>query len=400
MAKGFTDIAIRNLKAGDVRREIPDPGAAGLYLIIQPSGKKSFAVRYRFNGKPKKLTLPGGLTLAAARRLASDALYALEKGDDPAAAKRQAQAKGKAIATNTVQALCETYLKREAGKLRTGLERRRVLERLVYPSLGDVPLTDLKRSTIVTMLDDIEDRCGAPMADMTLAYLRKVLSWHASRVDDFNSPIVKGMARYDARSNQGTRTLSDGELRAVWQATDPNTEAPEPFHSLVRFILLTAARRAEAAELPWSEIDGSNWTLPAERNKVKADLTRPLSKAARAVLETVPVIGGGVFVFSNDGHRPMHLTVPTVRLKQVTGTGDWRIHDLRRTSRTLMSRCGISSDTCERCLGHTIGGIRGVYDLHKYQDEMLAAYEALAALIERIVYPVANVTPLRRQAGE
>jgi hypothetical protein len=45
MAKGFTDIAIRNLKAGDTRREIPDPGARGLYVIVQVSGKKSFAVR-------------------------------------------------------------------------------------------------------------------------------------------------------------------------------------------------------------------------------------------------------------------------------------------------------------------------------------------------------------------
>ena len=57
MAKGFTDIAIRNLKPADVRRELPDPGASNLYLVIQPSGKKSFAVRYRYNGAPRKLTL-------------------------------------------------------------------------------------------------------------------------------------------------------------------------------------------------------------------------------------------------------------------------------------------------------------------------------------------------------
>jgi hypothetical protein len=50
MAKGFTDLKIKNLKAGAVRREIPDPGASGLYLVVQPSGKKSFAVRYRYNG--------------------------------------------------------------------------------------------------------------------------------------------------------------------------------------------------------------------------------------------------------------------------------------------------------------------------------------------------------------
>ncbi len=76
MAKGFTDIAIRNMKPGDVRREIPDPGCAGLYLVLQPSGVQSWAVRYRYEGKPRKLTLSGGITLAAARKLAGDALYA------------------------------------------------------------------------------------------------------------------------------------------------------------------------------------------------------------------------------------------------------------------------------------------------------------------------------------
>ena len=54
MAKGFTDLKIKNLKAGAVRREIPDPGASGLYLVVQPSGKKSFAVRYRYNGTPRR----------------------------------------------------------------------------------------------------------------------------------------------------------------------------------------------------------------------------------------------------------------------------------------------------------------------------------------------------------
>lgn len=179
MAKGFTDLKIKNLKAGAVRREIPDPGASGLYLVVQPSGKKSFAVRYRYNGTPRKLTLPGGLTLKAARKLASDALYELEKGHDPAATKKETRVKLKAAKADTVQALCENYLSREAKKpeaekLRTLGERKRELERLVYPEIGDVPLADLKRSHIVRMLDKIEDANGAKMADLTLAFVRRI----------------------------------------------------------------------------------------------------------------------------------------------------------------------------------------------------------------------------------
>jgi hypothetical protein len=75
------------------------------------------------------------------------------------------------------------------------------------------------------------------------------------------------------------------------------------------------------------------------------------------------------------------------------------IHDLRRTARSLMSRAGVSPDHAERCLGHVIGGIRGVYDRHQYCDEKLHAFEALAAQIERIVDPQPNVTALQRSAS-
>ena len=111
---GFTRIAIRNLGAGDKRRAIPDPGCAGLYVIVQPSGKKSFAVRYRFDCRPKKLALPGGLTLAAARKLAGDALLAVEQGHDPAIEKKASREKIKAAKADTVHALCENYLRRVA----------------------------------------------------------------------------------------------------------------------------------------------------------------------------------------------------------------------------------------------------------------------------------------------
>ena len=135
MAKGFTDISIRNLKAGDVRREIPDDGCAGLYLVLQPSGSRSWAVRYRYDGKPRKLTLAGGLTLAAARKCAGDALYALEQGADPASAKKETRAKVKAAKADTVQALCENYLKREGHKLRTAREREPSLSGWCIPRL-------------------------------------------------------------------------------------------------------------------------------------------------------------------------------------------------------------------------------------------------------------------------
>jgi len=81
------------------------------------------------------------------------------------------------------------------------------LERLVYPVIGSRPIADIRRSEIVRLLDQIEDGQGPVQADRTFGVVRRVMSWHASRTDDFNSPIVRGMARTSSkeRARKGER---------------------------------------------------------------------------------------------------------------------------------------------------------------------------------------------------
>ena len=67
------------------------------------------------------------------------------------------------------------------------------------------------------------------------------------------------------------------------------------------------------------------------------------------------------------------------------GIAKLALHDLRRTARSLMSRAGVDTDHAERCLGHVISGVRGVYDRHEYLAEKSQAFEALAALIDNII---------------
>ena len=90
------------------------------------------------------------------------------------------------------------------------------------------------------------------MADHVLAALRRVMNWHASRSDDFRSPITRGMSKTKPRERARERVLSDDELRAVWAATET---FPGPYGHLLRFILLTATRLREAAEMRRQEVD-------------------------------------------------------------------------------------------------------------------------------------------------
>jgi integrase len=178
----------------------------------------------------------------------------------------------------------------------------------------------------------------------------------------------------------------------VWKTAETT---PGPFGSYVQFLLLTAARRSEASDMVRSELSGTDWTLPADRNKTKVDLVRPLSAAALEVLSKVTKLAGCEFVFSTDGKNPISgFTMFKEKFDKACGVTGWTLHDLRRTARSLMSRAGVNSDHAERCLGHVIAGVRGTYDRYEYHAEKRHAFEALAGQIDRIVNRRDNVAVL------
>jgi integrase len=131
-----------------------------------------------------------------------------------------------------------------------------------------------------------------------------------------------------------------------------------------------------------------------------------MSNAARDTVAAIPTIGrrNGGYVFTTDGKRPLSGFSKFKRsfdedvLKTLLELDPeakplprWTLHDLRRTARSLMSRAGVDPDHAERAIGHVIPGIRGTYDRYEFRDEKRRTFEALAAQIERIIYPRENV---------
>jgi len=391
-----------------------DKAVSGFGLMVTSSGHRSFVFQYRSGHASRRMNLDGkflryeadrekqsGLKVARRARRVDSAVEtarfeatlvkgAVSGGRDPLKELRTA----KAAETDSFRSIAEEYLKREGkdGRLRSLGQRKAMLERLVYPKLGTRQIGEIKRTDIVRLLDAIEDDRGSVMADRALATIRRIMNWHAGRSDDFRSPIVRGMARTKSKERARQRTLTDDELRALWRAAEA---APGPFGRYVQFLLLSAARRSEAAGMARGELAGADWTLPAARNKIKVDLLRPLPTEAMAVIAKLPTIEPGNLIFTMDGKHPLSSFGKFKRdLDKRSGVTGWTLHDLRRTARTLMSRAGVPDDHAERCLGHAMAGIRGTYDRHEYHAEKKRAYEALAALIIRILNPQPNVIPM------
>jgi integrase len=430
MARGLTAIAVANAMPKATRREIPDPGCAGLYLVIQPSGKKSWAVRYRIHGRPKKLTLgpvaskeapsdvPANgraLTLAAARKLTTAALHEVQKDIDPAQKKqiemRRLRTQQVEAEHNTVAAIAARFLERHAKahtRERSWREYRRIIEFDVLPRWGKRPICEIGSRDIHSLLDHIVDR-GAPIvANRTLAVIRKMCAWAVERGALVHSPCagIKPPSRAVSRD----RVLNPDELRLVLRACN---EIDWPFGPLVKLLIATAQRRDGVGSMTWTELDlqARTWLIPARRMKGNVAHEVPLSDYALEILGTVERIQDCPFVFSTTGKtavdgysrakvRLNDKIVELMRADAERNGGDpesvrpvphWTFHDLRRTAATHMAGLDIALPVIEKILAHTsgsLGGIVGVYQRYEFVAEKRAALEAWG---KRLTALTANV---------
>jgi len=216
------------------------------------------------------------------------------------------------------------------------------------------------------------------------------------------------MARTKPAERARDRILADDEIRDLWTAVDAT---PAPYRQIVRLALLTGQRRDEVSRMRWDEIEGDVWTIPAERYKTGRANAVHLTAQAKAVLATLKK-ARGQFVFSTtDGKAPFGnlgkakkaLDARILEIRKADKRKPmkpWRLHDLRRTARSLLSRAGVLPHVAEQVLGHKIKGVEGVYDRHDYAREKAEALKALGVLVMQITSPTDNVVTLPRRKAK
>jgi integrase len=441
MAKTLTTAAVKNLLPAEARREIPDGGCPGLHLVIQPSGRKSWAIRFRRpGGKTAKLTLGpvdlsgtetpadpvigAPLTLTAARRLAADVHRQRAMGRDVIAdhdaARRRRTAEHEARAANTFGAAARRFIEEYAKpRTRTWVLTSRILgirpddlepiPRGLADRWRDRPASLISSHDIHSLVDEVRTR-GVPglarhrkgksesVAWVTLWRLSRLFSWLVEQRVIEKNPCV-GVHRPDT-STARDRVLTDVELRWFWLACG---DLGDPFGSLLKLLLLTGQRRDEVAGMTRAELsqDGAILTLPAARTKNKRPHAVPLSKPAQDLIAGVHVIAGRPgFVFTTNGKshvsgwsktkRRLDEKMLTLARSEDAGAviPPWRIHDLRRTCASGLQRLGVPLPVTEAVLNHVSGsfaGVVGIYQRHEYAEEKREVLERWAEQVDRIV---------------
>jgi integrase len=445
VAKRLTPLTVRKLRASKVRREIPDAAMPGLHLVIQPTGRRVWALRLRRpDGRSAKVTLgpvditnreviDGSpvvgqlLTLAAARQLAAALHRERAMGRDVAAeavtTKRRARGERAAAAAGTFGRAVVDYVASTRKNLRRWQRSARMLGvdedlRLIPGGLaerwGTRSTSEVTSHDVYFLVDEVRHR-GVPglerrsagstdgQARVMHAMLSAAFSWFVQNRRCERNPCT-GVQPPEA-GRERDRVLSDDELVKLWRATE---QIGGNFGSIFRILTLTGCRLNEIAQMRWAELsdDFATLKLPAERVKNKTPHDVPLSPMARGVIAAVPRISGSDFVFTSRSGRPVSAFSKAKAAVDALMGADvppWRTHDVRRTVATGLQRLGVPLAVTEKVLNHegeSFAGIVRVYQKYEYAAEKRAALERGAAHVEGLVSGAsASVTPIRRRRG-
>jgi integrase len=273
----------------------------------------------------------------------------------------------------------------------------RIVERLLLPHWGGRAFRAIRRGDVVQLLDKIEAKNGARLAEHCRSIFGLMCAWYTERNDDYVPASIGVRRRYNAGARRRKRILDDDEIRALWAACDANGT----LGALCKMLLLTAQRRDKVVTMKWDDISADGvWSIPAEpREKTNAGSLQ-LPPLALEILKAQPRVAGNPFVFFGLHGRfnNFHKGKKQLDAKMPKGSERWVLHDLRRTARSLMSRAGVRPDLAERALGHALKGVESIYDRYNYSAEKGAALAALATLVASIVDPpsASNVVPLHQ----
>lgn len=360
-----------------------DAQVPGFGVMLLPSGSKRFCVRYRWQGRARRLTLApaGSVSLDAARQQAREVIEQALSGVDPLAAKHAQPDRPVTLADLHQRYTSGVYFQSRSADFQHNFNS--TMNRYVLPALGDKPLVEISRSDVRAVVDAlIEDRKEG-MAQGTLTHLRVL----------FNTAIDQELIEFSPADRIKLQLTGTGR-REVWLQTGEELcrawylPVRVQVRAMVRWCLLTGCRRDEARLARWEQFTeepetGTLWTV--EDTKGGRPLVLPVTAAMQAVLDEMRLTFPGMphlFPGLSDPLRPIARGSTDHILRTKTGDGSnarpgWSWHTLRHTVESHLAELGIGAETRDLILNHR--GRGGVGERYRHGRQL----EAKRAGLER-----------------
>lgn len=359
---------------------------AGLYLEVVPSGSRYWRMKYRFNGKEKRIAFGvyPAVSLAQARALRDEAKKKLAEGIDPSFAKKEEKLVRDVQLNNTFQAVALEWHGTKVSRWSEGYASDIIeaFNKDIFPYIGQLTLNDIKPLVLLNVLRRMESRGATEKA--------KKVRQRCSEV--FRYAIVTGRAEYNPAADL-TSAMSGHESKHYPFLTVE--ELPEFFKALAgytgsplvvlaaRLLILTGVRTGELRGAFWSEFDLEKavWEIPTERMKMKRPHLVPLSTQALEIVQQLKVMSGQyplVFPGRNDPRKTMSEASINQVFKRIGYTGKVTGHGFRHTMSTILHEEGFNTAWIETQLAHVDkNAIRGTYNHALYLEgrrEMMQWY--------------------------
>ena len=380
----------------------------GMYLLVHKNGSKYWRLDFRLNGKRKTLAIGvwPEISLTRARELREEARDHIQRGIDPLKHKRDQQRKRVAGEERTFSVLCQEWMQRQQPRWteKHAFDVRRALENHVLPDLGHLPIADIDRQEVLSVLRVMEGQGKHEAAHRARQRIEAV----------FNFAIITG----DCETNPAmglTKALTP-PVKKKMAALKPE-ELPEFLRRLedyqghrltylgMRFVIYTFVRTSELRLAEWKEFELKSanpvWTIPAERMKMRREHLVPLSKQAVQILQQVAEISGGerlVFPSQNNPNKPMSENTLLFAIYRMGYHSRATTHGFRSVASTMLNESEKwQPDAIERQLAHVESNkVRAAYDRAEHLPERRRMMQWWAEHIDSLKQP-ADVIDLEQQ---
>ncbi|MHA3098802.1 tyrosine-type recombinase/integrase [Acinetobacter brisouii] len=385
------------LKPQEKRYSVKDKLNNGLFIEVKPTGRKVWLYRYTFEGKQERLTLGRypDLSLKDAREMRNEAATMAAKGISPQQHNKNKKTgrSDSILFSDYGERYYNEVIKKDRAKPETMLM---FLNNDIYPMLGHLALKAISIDDIRRTIWRKKEQGYDAAANQVRGLLKRMFDYAVTLGLVPYNPVLSIPTRHVFKGKPRERYLSTTEIRTFY-TTLLNSRIYKPRKLGLLLSLLTLLRKSELLRAKWEHIDFEKriWLIP----ETKADSTTGhsremvvyLSNQMIEILKELQVIAGNepyVFVGRQRGTHISHNAFNTAQKAALalTNIPDFTIHDLRRTASTHLNEQGFNRDAIEKCLNHSIGGVRGVYNKAEYAKERINMMQKWSDFVFSVIY--------------